>query len=128
MDAALKGGFWVEPTIWTGLPEDSPIVKEEVFGPCTHIQPFDTEEEAIAMANDTRYGLAASFWTENSSRAHRVAARLEAGIIWVNCWFLRDLRTPFGGSKESGIGREGSHHGLDEYLETKYVCMEVAGS
>jgi aminomuconate-semialdehyde/2-hydroxymuconate-6-semialdehyde dehydrogenase len=125
MPADLKDGFWVQPTIWTGLPESSPIVKEEIFGPCTHIQPFDTEDEAIAMANDTRYGLAASFWTENSARAHRVAAKLEAGIIWVNCWFLRDLRTPFGGAKESGIGREGGVHSLEFYTELANVCIKL---
>jgi len=125
VDAALRGGFWVEPTIWTGLAEDSAIVREEIFGPCTHVQPFDTEEEAIRMANDTRYGLAASFWTESAARAHRVAAQLEVGIIWVNCWFLRDLRTPFGGSKESGIGREGGVHSLEFYTEMSNVCLKL---
>jgi aminomuconate-semialdehyde/2-hydroxymuconate-6-semialdehyde dehydrogenase len=125
MPGALAEGCWIEPTIWTGLPEDSPIVREEIFGPCCHVQPFDTEEEALAMANDTRYGLACSIWTGNSSRVHRVAERIEAGIIWVNSWFLRDLRTPFGGMKESGIGREGGVHSLEFYTELKNVCVKL---
>ena len=99
------GGAFVEPTILTGLPETARCVKEEIFGPVCHIAPFDTEEQAIAMANDSRYGLAAAVWTQNLSRAHRVARRMETGIAWVNSWFLRDLRTPFGGVKLSGIGR-----------------------
>lgn len=121
----LAGGWWIEPTIWTGLPEDSPIVKEEIFGPCCHIQPFDTEEEAIRMSNDTKYGLACSIWTQNSARVHRVAQQIESGIIWVNCWFLRDLRTPFGGMKESGLGREGGVHSLEFYTELKNVCVKL---
>ena len=121
----LAGGWWIDPTIWTGLAEDSPIVKEEIFGPCCNIQPFDTEEEAIRMSNDTKYGLACSIWTENSARVHRVAQEIESGIIWVNCWFLRDLRTPFGGMKESGLGREGGVHSLEFYTELKNVCVKL---
>ncbi len=117
MAGDLANGAWIEPTIWTGLPETSPIVREEIFGPCCHIAPFDTEEEAIRLANDTPYGLACSIYTENLARAHRVSARMEVGIVWVNCWFLRDLRTPFGGSKNSGIGREGGVHSLEFYTE-----------
>ena len=121
----LGQGFWVEPTIWTGLDEDAEIIKEEIFGPCCHVQPFDTEEEAVSMANDTRYGLAAAVWTENLTRAHRVSNQIEAGIVWVNSWFLRDLRTPFGGMKESGIGREGGVHSLEFYTELKNICIKL---
>lgn len=121
----LSNGNWVEPTIWTGLSEDSAVVREEIFGPCCHIRPFDTEEEAIALANDTEYGLAAAVWTENLTRAHRVAARMDVGLCWVNSWFLRDLRTPFGGSKQSGIGREGGVHGLEFYAELSNVCIKL---
>ena len=125
MPGELNNGWWIEPTIWTGLAEDSPIVKEEIFGPCCHVQPFDTEEEVIRMANDTRYGLATSIWTGDSSRVHRVARQIEAGIIWVNSWFLRDLRTLFGGVGTSGIGREGGVHSLEFYTELKNVCVKL---
>lgn len=120
-----QGGFFVDPTIWTGLPEDSAIVKEEIFGPCCHVTPFDTEEEVIAMANDTTYGLSATILTENLSRAHRVGGQIEAGLVWVNSWFLRDLRTSFGGSKSSGIGREGGLHSLEFYTERSNLCMKL---
>ena len=125
MPSELSGGYWIDPTIWTGLPEDSPIVKEEIFGPCCHIAPFDTEEEAIELANDTEYGLAATVFTENLSRAHRVGGKIDAGIVWINSWFLRDLRTPFGGMKKSGIGREGGHHSLEFYTELKNICIKM---
>ena len=125
MATALAGGCWVEPTIWTGLGDDSPINREEIFGPCCHIRPFDTEEEAVALANDTPYGLCCALWTENLSRAHRVSAQMEAGLTWVNCWFLRDLRTPFGGAKQSGIGREGGVHSLEFYTELRNVCVKL---
>ena len=125
MPSANQGGYWVEPTIWTGLGEDSPIIKEEIFGPCCHIQPFDTEDEAIRLANDTPYGLATAIWTQNASRAHRVAEQIEVGITWVNCWFLRDLRTSFGGAKQSGIGREGGVHSLEFYTELRNVCLKL---
>ena len=125
MEGKLANGFFVEPTIWTGLPETATVVKEEVFGPCCHIAPFDTEVEAIKMANDTRYGLAATVFTENLDRAHRVAGQIDAGIVWINSWFLRDLRTPFGGMKGSGIGREGGHHSLEFYTELKNICIKM---
>ena len=125
MPEALAGGAWVQPTIWTGLPESSAVVREEIFGPCCHIAPFDTEDEAIRLANDTPYGLAAAVHTENLARAHRVSARLDVGIVWVNSWFLRDLRTPFGGSKASGIGREGGVHSLEFYTELRNVCIKL---
>lgn len=125
MQGDLAGGFWLRPTIWTGLSEDSAPVREEIFGPVCHIAPFDAEDEAIRLTNDTSYGLAATLWTENLSRAHRVASRLEAGIIWVNCWNLRDLRTPFGGSKQSGIGREGGEYSLEFYTELSNICINL---
>ena len=125
MNDELKYGAWIEPTIWTGLADDAVVIREEIFGPCCHIRPFDTEEEAIKLANDTEYGLAAAIWTENISRAHRVAAKIDAGIIWVNSWFLRDLRTPFGGMKRSGIGREGGVHSLEFYTELKNICIKL---
>lgn len=117
-------GCYVEPTILTGLKESARCVKEEIFGPVCHIAPFDSEEEAVALANDTEYGLAASVWTTNLARAHRVAPQMKAGITWVNCWFLRDLRTPFGGVGLSGIGREGGVHSLNFYSELNNVCMK----
>jgi aminomuconate-semialdehyde/2-hydroxymuconate-6-semialdehyde dehydrogenase len=122
---ARDNGFYVQPTIFTGLPEIARCAKEEIFGPVCHIAPFDTEEQAIAMANDTKYGLAASVWTSNLSRAHRVAPQMNTGITWVNCWFLRDLRTPFGGVGLSGIGREGGRHSLDFYSELNNVCIRI---
>ena len=125
LEGDLAGGSWVEPTIWTGLPETSAVVREEIFGPCCHIRPFDNEDEVIALANDTEYGLATTIWTSNLSRAHRVSAKIDVGICWVNCWFLRDLRTPFGGSKQSGIGREGGVHSLEFYTELRNICVKL---
>ena len=125
MGAQMNDGAWIEPTIWTGLSDDARVVNEEIFGPCCHIRPFDTEEEAITLANDTNYGLCAAVWTENSARAHRVAQSLDVGLAWVNSWFLRDLRTAFGGAKQSGIGREGGIHGLEFYTETKNICIKL---
>jgi len=125
MPDALKNGSWIQPTIWTGLSDDSAVINEEIFGPCCHIQPFDSEEEAIAQANRLPYGLASAIWTENLSRAARVAGQVEAGIVWVNSWFLRDLRTAFGGSKQSGIGREGGEHSLEFYTELKNICLKL---
>jgi aminomuconate-semialdehyde/2-hydroxymuconate-6-semialdehyde dehydrogenase len=118
-------GFYVQPTIYTGLQESARCVKEEIFGPVCHIAPFDSEEEAIAMANDTQYGLAASIWTSNLKRGHRVAQQMNVGITWVNCWFLRDLRTPFGGAGLSGIGREGGMHSLNFYSELNNICIRL---
>jgi len=125
MQGALAGGAWIEPTIWTDLPPGSRVLREEIFGPCCHIQPFDHEDEVVALANDTEYGLATTIWTQNLARAHRIAERIEVGITWVNDWFLRDLRTPFGGSKASGIGREGGVHSLEFYTELRNVCIKL---
>lgn len=125
LPAELRGGAWVQPTIWTGLSDDATVVKEEIFGPCCHIRPFDSEDEVVNLANDTQYGLSTTIWTRDLARAHRVAARVEVGITWVNSWFLRDLRTPFGGSKQSGIGREGGVHSLEFYTETRNICVKL---
>lgn len=125
MGAGFAEGAWVQPTIWTGLPETARVIKEEIFGPCCHIAPFDTEEEVLAKANDNVYGLATAIWTRDVSRAHRVAQKMKVGLSWVNSWFLRDLRTPFGGSKQSGIGREGGVHSLEFYTELKNVCIKL---
>jgi aminomuconate-semialdehyde/2-hydroxymuconate-6-semialdehyde dehydrogenase len=125
MGPRLADGAWIEPTIWVGLSESARCIREEVFGPVCHVAPFDTEEEAVALANDSEYGLAASVWTQNLARAHRVSAALQVGIAWVNTWFLRDLRTPFGGVRLSGIGREGGEHSLDFYSELRTVCIKL---
>jgi aminomuconate-semialdehyde/2-hydroxymuconate-6-semialdehyde dehydrogenase len=125
MPADLKGGCWVQPTIWTGLKDDASVVREEIFGPCCHLRPFDSEDEVVALANDNVYGLSTTIWTQHLARAHRMAERIEVGITWINSWFLRDLRTPFGGSKQSGIGREGGVHSLEFYTETRNVCVKL---
>ena len=125
MPADLAAGAWVEPTIWTGLPETAAVVREEIFGPCCHIRPFDDENEVVRLANANDYGLATTIWTTDLARAHRVAARIEVGIAWINSWFLRDLRTAFGGSKQSGIGREGGVHSLEFYTETRNICVKL---
>jgi len=119
------GGAFIEPTVVRGLAEHSRCVREEIFGPICHVAPFDTEEEAVRLANDTRYGLAAAVWTSNLQRAHRVARAMEVGIAWVNDWFLRDLRTPFGGVKLSGIGREGGAHSLAFFSEPMNICVKL---
>ena len=103
------------------LPDSAAACREEIFGPCCHIAPFDGEEEVVRRANDTPYGLAAAVWTSNLARAHRVAGRLKVGIAWVNSWFLRDLRTPFGGAKQSGIGTEFAEEGLAEFTQLQII-------
>lgn len=121
----LAGGFWIRPTLWTGLTNEDRVVREEIFGPVAALIPFDTEEEAIALANDTDYGLAAAVWTTDLSRGHRVAQQMDVGISWVNTWFLRELRSPFGGTGLSGIGREGGRHSLEFYTEQTNVCVAI---
>ncbi|GAA1522195.1 aldehyde dehydrogenase [Agromyces terreus] len=121
----LDGGSWIEPTLWSGLDNSNRAVREEVFGPVAAIIPFDTEAEAIALANDTDYGLAAVTWTSDLTRGHRVAQRMRTGMSWVNTWYLRDLRSPFGGMGLSGIGREGGHHSLEFYTEPTNVCVQL---
>jgi aminomuconate-semialdehyde/2-hydroxymuconate-6-semialdehyde dehydrogenase len=118
-------GWFIGPTIIENLSHDCRTNQEEIFGPVVTITPFDTEDEVLAYANSVRYGLSATVWTENLSRAHRVAEKLESGIIWINCWLLRDLRTPFGGMKESGVGREGGFEALKFFTEEKNVCIKI---
>ncbi|CCQ95366.1 2-hydroxymuconic semialdehyde dehydrogenase [[Clostridium] ultunense Esp] len=121
----MEKGYYLEPTIVVDLPEQCRVVKEEVFGPVASILPFDTEEEVIARANATEYGLSATIWTNDLRRAHRVAHQIEAGVIWINTWFLRDLRTPFGGMKHSGIGREGGAHSVEFYSELTNITVKL---
>jgi aminomuconate-semialdehyde/2-hydroxymuconate-6-semialdehyde dehydrogenase len=118
-------GYFVEPTVITGLSQQCRTNQEEIFGPVVSIMPFDSEEEAISFANSNAYGLSATIWTENLKRAHRVAAGVKSGIIWVNCWLFRDLRTPFGGMKQSGIGREGGWDALKFFTDTKNICIKL---
>ena len=125
LDGRCADGWFIEPTIIDGLPFDCRTNQEEIFGPVVTIMPFDTEEEVLGYANSVRYGLSSSVWTENLSRAHRVAANIEAGFVWVNSWMLRDLRTLFGGYKDSGIGREGGFETLRFFTEEKNVCIKI---
>jgi len=125
----LKGrcedGWFIEPTIIEGLDYTCRTNQEEIFGPVVTITPFDTEEEALKMANSTEYGLASMIWTKDLQKAHRVSEQIESGIVWVNCWMLRDLRTPFGGTKSSGVGREGGWEALKFFTEPKNVCVSL---
>lgn len=118
-------GYYFEPTVIEGLPMDCRTNQEEIFGPVVTIQPFDNEDEAILLANQSPYGLAAQIWTQDLSRAHRVSAKVKCGIVWVNCWMVRDLRTPFGGMKSSGVGREGGWEALRFFTEPKNVCIDI---
>ena len=120
-----RRGFYVEPTVITGLGCDCRVLQEEIFGPVVTITPFDGDEEAVRFANSTRYGLSATVWTRDLQRAHRVAAQLHAGTVWINCWLLRDLRVPFGGMKDSGVGREGGFESLQFFTEAKNVCVKL---
>ncbi len=124
-EGRCKNGWFVEPTVIEGLGYKCRINREEIFGPLVTLIPFETEEEALMMANSTEYGLAAIIWTENLNRAHRIANKIQAGIIWINCWMLRDLRTPFGGMKNSGVGREGGFEALRFFTEPKNVCIKL---
>ena len=121
----VEQGFYVAPTVIEGLGPKCRTNQEEIFGPVVTLQPFDTEEEALALANDTAYGLAATLWTSDLKRAHRVAAGIESGIVWVNTWLLRDLRTPFGGVKASGLGREGGFDALEFFTEPQNICIKL---
>ncbi|MEY2551505.1 MAG: aminomuconate-semialdehyde/2-hydroxymuconate-6-semialdehyde dehydrogenase [Verrucomicrobiota bacterium] len=118
-----RGGYFFPPTVLTGLPVSCRTNREEIFGPVVTITPFDSEDEVIGYANDCDYGLASSVWTQNLSRAHRVAEKIHTGTVWVNCWLVRDLRVPFGGMKQSGVGREGGTDALHFFTEAKNVCI-----
>ena len=124
LEGEFKDGWYLRPTIIEGLDENCRTNQEEIFGPVVTIQPFDTEEEALALANSTGYGLASTIWTQDISKAHRFADRIKAGIVWVNCWLVRDLRTPFGGMKNSGVGREGGWEALKFFTEAKNICIK----
>lgn len=125
LEGRCENGFFIEPTVIEGLGPQCQTNQEEIFGPVVTLQSFKTEEEALALANATQYGLAASIWTNDISKANRMAAKVESGIIWINCWLLRDLRTPFGGLKNSGVGREGGWDALRFFTEAKNVCIEL---
>jgi aminomuconate-semialdehyde/2-hydroxymuconate-6-semialdehyde dehydrogenase len=121
-----RNGWFIAPTIVEGLGAECRTNQEEIFGPVVTIAPFADEAEAVQLANSTRYGLSATVWTENLSRAHRIAQQIEAGIVWTNCWLMRDLRTPFGGVKDSGVGREGGFEAMRFFTEPKNVCIRFA--
>lgn len=125
VEGRCADGWFIQPTVIEGLDQGCRTNQEEIFGPVVTIQPFSTEEEALVMANGVRYGLATTVWTSDLKRAHRVAGLLEAGIVWVNCWLLRDLRTPFGGMKDSGVGREGGWEAMRFFTEAKNVCIKL---
>lgn len=125
LEGEYAGGYYLAPTIIEGLDYTCRTNQEEIFGPVVTITPFETEEEVLTMANSTEYGLASTVWTENLTRAHRVAHQLESGIVWINCWLIRDLRTPFGGMKNSGVGREGGFNALKFFTEPKNVCVSI---
>lgn len=125
MEGELSEGYYLEPTIIENLSHDCRTNQEEIFGPVVTIMPFNTEEEVLMMANSTMYGLASTVWTQDVTKAHRVASKIHAGIVWINCWLLRDLRTPFGGVKASGVGREGGFEALEFFTEPKNVCVKL---
>ncbi len=125
LEGELADGYYLAPTVIEELNYNCRTNQEEIFGPVVTIMPFDTEEEVLMYANSTQYGLASILWTENLTRAHRIANNLHTGIVWINCWLLRDLRTPFGGVKSSGVGREGGFEAFDFFTEPKNVCIKL---
>jgi len=125
LEGRCKNGWFIAPTIIEGLNMNCRTNQEEIFGPVVTIMPFDTEEEALELANGVDYGLSCTIWTQNLTRTHRFASKIQAGIVWVNCWLVRDLRTPFGGVKNSGLGREGGFEVLKFFTEAKNVCIPL---
>jgi aminomuconate-semialdehyde/2-hydroxymuconate-6-semialdehyde dehydrogenase len=125
MEGELQHGWYIQPTVIEGLTYDCRTNQEEIFGPVVTITPFETEEEVLKMANSVSYGLSSSVWTQDLRRAHRMASLIQAGIVWINCWLVRDLRTPFGGIKHSGVGREGGFEALRFFTEPKNVCLKL---
>ena len=125
LEGDLKDGYYIEPTIIEGLSSDCDINQEEIFGPVVSLIPFKTEDEVVDMANSTKYGLSASIFTENISKGHRLAAKIDSGVVWINTWLLRDLRIPFGGMKQSGVGREGGFKSLEFFTEPKNICVKI---
>jgi aminomuconate-semialdehyde/2-hydroxymuconate-6-semialdehyde dehydrogenase len=126
LSGEFAGGYYFEPTIIEGLAFDCRTNQEEIFGPVISLTPFETEDEVIQYANASTYGLAANVWTQDLNKAHRVAEKIKTGIVWINCWLLRDLRTPFGGMKNSGVGREGGWEALRFFTEAKNVCIKLS--
>jgi aminomuconate-semialdehyde/2-hydroxymuconate-6-semialdehyde dehydrogenase len=125
LPSRVKDGYFMRPTVLTGLGPDCRVNQEEIFGPVVTVSPFTSEDEVVAQANGTRYGLSASIWTRDVGRAHRMAERIDSGTVWINCWLVRDLRVPFGGMKQSGVGREGGTEALRFFSEPKNVCLEL---
>ena len=125
----LKGdnsnGWFIKPTVIEGLDNTCRTNQEEIFGPVVTLQSFDNEKEALELANGTSYGLSATLWTSDLKRAHRMGQKIHAGIVWINCWLVRDLRTPFGGTKNSGVGREGGFEALRFFTEPKNICVSI---
>lgn len=125
LEDSIKNGYYMRPTVITDVKDDSRLMKEEIFGPVTCIVPFDTEEEVIRRANDVEYGLAATLWTQDASRLHRVSRCLQVGTVWANCWLVRDLNMPFGGMKNSGMGSEGNFDSMEFFTNQKTICVKL---
>ena len=125
LSGRCENGFFVSPTVIEGLPQNCRTNQEEIFGPVVTLSPFDTVEEVLEYANGTQYGLSSTVWTKDLSKANKMAQELKAGIVWINCWLVRDLRTPFGGVKNSGVGREGGYYALQFFTEPTNVCISL---